>query len=251
MRGYLCGALAASVFVACGGVGRADDQAEALKIVDAAIKAAGGEAKLAKLKIVSMKGKGTIHEGDQEGTFTVDGIVQGLDRFKLNLELSIMDRTQKVTFALNGDKAWAKHEERVEDAPDEVVQIIKAEVHALRTVQTLTALKDQNLKLSPLGEMKVEDRAAMGIKIARKDQPEVDLYFDKETHLPIKCELRVKEPNGNEVTTAWLFKNFKEVAGVKHPMKIALNRDDKKMMEMEITDVKPEDKVDEKEFAKP
>src|SRR5262249_61116637 len=101
MRGYLCAALAVGVLMTCGKVGRADDQAEALKIVDAAIKAAGGEAKLAKLKAVSMKGKGTIHEGGQEGTFTIDGTVQGLDRFKLNLELSIMDRTQTVSFALN------------------------------------------------------------------------------------------------------------------------------------------------------
>jgi hypothetical protein len=251
MRGYLCGALAVGALVACGGTVRADDRAEALKIVDAAITAAGGEAKLAKLKIVSMKGKGTVDEGGQGGTFTIDGTVQGLDRLRMNLEMSVMDRTKKVLFGLNGDKAWAKDEERVEDLPAEVVQIIKAEVHALRLTQTLTSLKDKDLKLSPLGEMKIADRAAVGIKIARKDQPDVDLYFDKETHLPAKCELRVKEPNGMEVTTAWHFSNYKEVAGVKHPTKISLGRDDTKMMEMEISEVKPQDKVDEKEFAKP
>ena len=251
MRGYLCGALAVGAFVACGGTIRADDRAEALKIVEAAITAAGGEAKLAKLNIVGMKGKGTIHEGNQEGPFTIDGTVQGLDRFKLNLEISIMDRTEKALFALNGDKAWVKHGERVEDAPEEVVQIIKSEVLALRTAQTLTTLKDKDLKLSPLGEMKIEDRAAVGIKIGRKEQPDVALYFDKETHLPLKCELRVKEPNGMEVTTAWIFGGYKELAGVKHPTKIALHRDDKKMMEMEIGEVKPAEKVDEKEFAKP
>jgi hypothetical protein len=252
MRGHVCGALAVGVLLVYSGIGRADDQAEALKIVDAAIKAAGGVAKLDKLKIVTMKGKGTIHENDNEvGTFTVEGTVQGLDRFRLNFDLSVKDRNEKVLFALNGDKGWAKHEERVEDAPAEVVPLIQAELHALRLAQLLTPLKDKELKLSPLGEMKVNDRAALGIKIAKKDRPDVDLFFDKETHLPIKCELRVKEPNGMEVTTAWLFSNFKETAGVKHPMKVALNREDKKMMEMEISEVKPEDKVDEGTFAKP
>jgi hypothetical protein len=252
MRGHVCGALAVGVLLACVGVGWADDRAEALKIVDAAIKAAGGEAKLDKLKIVTLKGKGTVHEGDNEaGTVTLEGTVQGLDRFRLNLDLDIMGRNQKILFALNGDKAWAKHDDRVEDAPAEVISIIQSELIALRMAQLLTPLKDKDLKLSPLGEMKVNDRAALGIKIVRKDQPDVDLYFEKESHLPIKCELRVKEPNGMEVTTAWLFSNFKETAGVKHPTKVSLSRDDKKMMEMEISEVKPEEKVDESTFTKP
>ena len=50
MRGCVCGALAVLVLVTWSSFGRADEQAEALKIVDAAIKAAGGEAKLDKLK---------------------------------------------------------------------------------------------------------------------------------------------------------------------------------------------------------
>jgi hypothetical protein len=115
----------------------------------------------------------------------------------------------------------------------------------------VTPLKAKDLKLSPLGEMKVNDRAALGIKVVKKDYPDVDLYFDKETHLPIKCELRVKEKNGMEVTTAWFFSDFKEVAGVKHPLKVALHREDKKMMEMEIGEAKSEEKVDEGTFAKP
>src|SRR5262245_47426550 len=95
MRGCLCGALAFGVLMACANLGRADEQEEALKIVDAAIKAAGGEAKLDKLKIVNIKGKGTIHEGGQElGTFAIQGTVQ-LDRFRLDFDVNIMDRNKK------------------------------------------------------------------------------------------------------------------------------------------------------------
>ena len=199
-----------------------------------------------------MKGKGTVHEGDQEaGTFTIGGIVQGFDRVRLDLEMNIMDRNQKFLLIISGDNGWVKRDERVEDAPAEILQILRAELNALRLTQLLTPLKDKELKLSPLGEMKINDRTVLGIKVVKKDQPDTDLYFDKETHLPVKCELRVKEPNGMEVTTAWHFSNYKEVAGVKHPMKISLGRDDTKMMEMEITEVKPQDKVDEKEFVKP
>jgi hypothetical protein len=248
----MCGILAVAVLAGWNNAGRADDQAEALKIVDAAIQAAGGAAKLDKLKIVSLKGKGTVHDGDQQmGTFAIEGTVQGLDRFRLDFDINIMDRSKKALIVFIVDKGWAKTDDRVEDAPAEVVQVIKPELHALRSAQLLTPLKDNDLKLSPLGEMKINDRAALGIKVVKKDHPDMDLYFDKETHLPIKCELRVKERNDMEITTAWFFSDFKEAAGVKHPMKILLTRDDKKMMEMEISEVKGETKLDEKTFEKP
>jgi hypothetical protein len=252
MRGCLCGALAFSALLACANLGRADEQAEALKIVDAAIKAAGGEAKLDKLKIASMKGKGTLHEGGQEmGTFTLAGTVQGLDSVRLDFDANIMDRNEKILIVISSDKGWAKHGERVKDAPAEELQIIKQELSALRTAQLLTPLKERDLRLSPLGEKMINDRAAVGIKVVKKDHPDMDLYFDKGTHLPVKCELRIKEPNGMEVTTAWFFSEFKELAGVKHPTKVALTRDDKKIMEMEISEVKGETKLDENTFAKP
>jgi hypothetical protein len=252
MRACLGGILAVTVLAAWAGGGRADDQAEALKIVDAAIQAAGGAAKLDKLKTAALKGKGTLHGGDQEvGTFTIDATVHGFDRCRLEFDATIMDRNQKILLVFNGDKGWAKRDDRVEDAPAEAVQVIKPEMYAVRSAQMLTPLKDKEVKLSPLGEMKINDRAAVGIKVVKKDQPDMDLYFDKETHLPVKCELRVKERNDMEVTTAWFFSEFKELGGVKHPVKIVLTREDKKMMEMEITELKAETKVDEKTFEKP
>jgi hypothetical protein len=251
MRSHVCGALAVCVLLAYSGVGRADDQAEALKIVDAAIKAAGGEAKLGKLKLATLKGKGTFYEGGLEGTFTLETTVQGVDRFRLSLEMNIKDQNVKAMMILNGDNAWRKIEEMAEDAPAEIIPAMKAELHALRMTQMLTPLKDKEMKLSPLGEVKVNDRPTLGIKVAKKDHPDVDLYFDKETHLPLKCELKIKERGDKEVTTEWLFSNFKEWAGVMHPKKIVLNRDGTKLMEMEISELKPEEKVDEGTFAKP
>jgi len=146
MRGCVCGALAVGVLAAWTGLSRADDQAEALKIVEAAIKAAGGEAKLDKLKIASLKGKGTIYEGDQDvGTFSVGGTVQGLDRVRLDLEINVMDRNQKFMVVITNESGWVKRDDRVEDAPAEVLQILKAELCALRLAQLPTLLKGKEL----------------------------------------------------------------------------------------------------------
>jgi hypothetical protein len=94
-----------------------------------------------------------------------DGIAHGLHRFRLNLELSMMDRMNKVLVVFAGDKGWAKHDNRVEDAPEDAVPLIRAEMRAVRMAQMLTPLKDKDLKLSPLGEMQIGNRAVVGIKI--------------------------------------------------------------------------------------
>jgi hypothetical protein len=231
---------------------RADDQAEGLKIVDAAIKASGGPAKLEQFKAVTLKGKGLVTENGHEATFSFDALVQGQHRFKMQFEVNEDGRMQNLLIVADGDMGWVKHGDRVEDFPAEVLPIIQAELHALRAVQLLSGLKDPAVKLSPLGEVKVNDRAALGLKIERKDRPQVDLFFDKETNLPVKCQLRVKEPKQEqEVTHAWLFSGHKEIAGVKHPMKVTLMRDDAKLLEIELNEVKVEEKVDDNAFAKP
>jgi hypothetical protein len=251
MRGQMCIALALGVWLVGTGGGQADEQADALKIVDAAIGAAGGAAKLDKLKIMSLKGKGIVHEGAKEAAIMMEATVQGLDRFRVDLDVNANDEAVKLLVVFNSGKGWVKFNERLQDAPANAIPLMQAELHAVRMAQMLTPLKDKDVKLSPLGEIKIDRRAAEGIKVVKKDCPDLDLYFDKQTHLPIKCELRVKEPDDQEMTHEWVFSGVKETDGIKHFQKAVLNRDGKKMIEMEISDVKPEEKVDEGTFAKP
>jgi hypothetical protein len=233
--------------------GRADEQDEGRKLADAAIQAAGGPVKLDQLKAVTLKGKGVVSEDGTDAAFTFDGTVQGQDHFRLNLELEHNGQMEKLVVVLNGDKGWVKHgDDKVEEFPAEVLPLIQAELHALRLSQMLTNLKNQAVTVTPLGEMKVNDRPAQGLKIVRKDRPDVDLFLDKETSLPIKCQLRVREPKQEqEVTHAWFFSSFKDVGGAKHPMKVALHRDEKKLFELELSEVKIEEKVDENTFSMP
>jgi hypothetical protein len=251
MRGCVCCVLAAAVLAMWSSVGRADERAEALKIVDAAIQAAGGEAKVAKLQAMTLKAKGAFHAPNEEGTLSAQATSQGIDRLRLDLEATGKDNTLKLLVIVNGDKGWIKNGDRQEEAPAEVLAIIKAELLALRLTQHLTLLKNKDLTLSPLGEVKIDNRAAVGLKVARKDSPDVDIYFDKETHLPRKCELRAKEPGGQEVTSIWNFSAYKEMAGVKLPAKVVLNHDGRDLLEIDIGEVKLEDKLEEQTFAKP
>ena len=143
MRRLFCSLFVVCVLQGFSFVGRAaDEQEEGVKLAEAAIKAAGGQVKLDHLKAVSLKGKGTVTEDGSDAAFTIDGIVQGQDRFRLNLELERNGQMEKLLVVLNGEKGWVKHrEDKVEEFPAEVLPLIQAELHALRLTQMPTNLK--------------------------------------------------------------------------------------------------------------
>jgi len=101
---------------------------------------------------------------------------------------------------------------------------MKAALYALRMPQLLPDLKGKDFMLSNLGEVKVGDKPALGIGLSHKDHKDVNLFFDKETGLPAKSEVRITDPNGKELTIEYLYSDYKESDGVKNPMKIAISK---------------------------
>jgi outer membrane lipoprotein-sorting protein len=233
---------------------RADGQADAEKLVDAAIKAAGGTDKLKKLDAVSFKGKGKVARGSKEFEASVEISAKGTDRLRFLFDITAEGQTVSRLVVIKGNKGWLKREGKVENAQEPVLKAFKQEVRAFRYVQLLKPLKDKGVKLSPLGEVKINDRPALGLKATQDNQPDLDIYFDKETHLPVKCELRIKDPDDEELTTTWHFSDCKSVNGVKHPMKIAMrieSQTQKVKLELELSEVKPGADLDDDTFAKP
>ena len=51
-------------------------------------------------------------------------------------------------------------------------------------------LRDADFQLSPAGEVKVNDRPALGLRVSRKGWPDVNVYFDKESGLVVKAATR-------------------------------------------------------------
>ena len=114
-------------------------------------------------------------------------------------------------------------------------------------------MKDKAYTLTPLGEVKVGDRPAVGVKVSSKGHRDVELYFDKDTNLLLKSQTRVKsrEQEGKEMDQESLYADYKDVDGAKVPMKVTMNREGKVYVESESTDVKPVDKLDDSTFGKP
>jgi outer membrane lipoprotein-sorting protein len=220
--------------------------------VTKAIKASGGEAKVAALRAGTCKMKANIQDGNQEIAATLDVTWQGLDQYRIVLAGDFNGRAKNAVIVLNGDQGWLKDVDnnRVEKAPKEAVPLISATVYAMRMPHLLSSLLDKDVKLSPLGEIKIGDRAAIGVTVARKDRKDVSLFFDKDNGLPVQSTIQVTDPRGKEMTFEFAYSEFKETDGHKHPTRISL-RIEKADVVLEISEVKGQPKVDPDAFAAP
>jgi hypothetical protein len=237
-------------FLAFTAAARADDQADAKAVIDKALKAMGGADKVAKFKAGTWKAKATAEHDGNKVTLTTEGTWQGLDQLRVDSEARLAGQTEKIQTVINGDKGWAKKGDMVREAPEGELPVVKDAFYALRMPHLLPGLKDKAFTLSPLGEVKIDDKPAVGVTVAHKDHKDVSLFFDKETGLPVKSEIRVTNPGGKEFSIEYVYSDFKKVDGINQPMKITIKAEGKEII-LEISEIKSKDKVDEKEFAKP
>ncbi len=173
-----------------------------------------GEAKLAKFGTGSLKGKITGSEGGQEITVGIDATWQGMSQYRADVDVQVGGKNVKGVLVLNGEKGWFKGPDKTEEAPEGLVPFLRNLFYAGRMPLLLPALTGKDYKLSHLGEIKVGNRAAVGLSVSHKDHKDVGLFFDKETGLPLKSEVRLAEPKGKEITVEYLYGDYKDFDGV-------------------------------------
>jgi hypothetical protein len=230
---------------------RADDQAEIKALLDKAIKASGGEEKLAKAKGTVSKIKGKWYGMGEGIPYTGEISIQpNQKRFEVNAEAG--DMKFKFVQVIDGDKGWKQLNNDTTDMEKEAIAEVKEELN-LYQAKSLVALQDKEYTLSPLGETKVDKKKVTGLKVSRKGFRDVNLFFDKETGLLIKTETTIKDIDmgGKEFTEESIFSDFKEIEGKKVPTKVVVNRDGKLYLEGESTEIKFHEKIDDGVFAKP
>ena len=230
---------------------RADDAADARKLIEKAVKAHGGQAALDKFPGTTAKLKGTFY-GQGDG-LAVTGTVTaaGPDQQRIDLEIEAGGQTIPVVIVVAGDKGWTKLVKDLKQFDKDELAEAKEQAYA-GWVSTLAPLKGKQFTFATTGEIKVENRPALGVKVSSKGHRDVDLYFDKETGLLVKTETIVKDDTtGQEVTEESFPGEYKEVQGTKQAMKFLTKRDGKKFLEGEITSIELFEKPDASLFAKP
>jgi hypothetical protein len=258
MRILLSAASVACLLLAWASPGRADDKEDLQKVIDNAIKAHGGADKLEKQKAVTVKMKGKFYMGEEGTDFTGELATQAPGKSRLEISFELMGKQAKFLQVYDGAKGWKQVKLGDMTVVDEELNkesLAEAkESEYAGSLGQLVVLKKKEFKLEPLGEVKVGDKPAIGVRVTHKDHRDVSLFFDKKTGLLVKSERVVKDPdNGGdtEITQVELYEDYKDVKGVKYAGKLIITRDGKKHVDAEVTEHKVADKLDDNLFTKP
>jgi hypothetical protein len=226
----------------------ADDETGA--IIDKAIKAHGFKA----------ENKELAYRGKNKGKLSVQGLeldvemeiaLQTPGKFKEVLRFTVMGQNVIVTTVFNGKEGWIKANDKDVPVKDELLAEFKESAYGMRLSQGLF-LKDKSLKFSLLGEAQVNGKPAVGIKVGKKGQKDIDFYFDKSTGLLAKTQRRTRDfQSGQEVTEERIVTEYHQLKGRKIAKKVEVKRDGKEFLKAEVVEAELPDRIDDSEFGQP
>ena len=244
------GAALVAVLVAAGGPVRAEEP-EAIAVIDRAIRAMGGEEKLARAEKFSWKAAGKMTFNDNTNEFKGGTTVQGLDHYRSEFEGEFNGNPVKAVIVLAGPKGWRMFGENVDEMEGDALANQKRSVYLQVIPTTLLPLKGKGYKVESAADEKVGDRLAAVVKVTGPDGKDFKLSFDKETGLPVKLVATVAGLGGNEFSQETTFGEYKDLGGIRKATRIESKRDGERFMEQTVTEFKVLDKVDAGTFDEP
>jgi len=227
---------------------------EPSEIIAKALKAHGGKEVLLRYKdkavMSKSKGKMDIMGGIE---MTMENYVQPGGKFRSDRDLQIAGTTIKQTILYNGDKfVLTVNGMDVSNAlDDKMKKEIKEQLGQEKMVAKIL-LGDKGVELSPLGENTIEGKVCLGLRATAQGHRDLSLWFDKASGLLTALDQRAIDfMSQEEKNQRTIFSEYKEVDGYQSPTKVLVNQDDKKLIELEILEIKIQDKFDDSLFDKP
>jgi hypothetical protein len=183
---------------------------------------------------------------------TGETFVQKPDKVKNVMNLDIMGKKIDVVTVFNGTKLWVSTMGQTKEIDDEkILKAAKEEMQAEGAGSLVDYLKAP-YELSALGEVKVKGADAIGIRVSKKDQKDINLFFDKKSGLVVKSESRtIDGMTGEEITQEKYILDYQDKAGLKIAKRVEILRDGKAFMDITISEIQPLEKLDDTVFAKP
>ncbi len=247
--------LTLTALLGAAGAGRADDKAT--EVVKKAIDAHGGADALNKYKAGRLNMTGDMSVIGMNIKFTGKLAYVTPDRFKMEMVAKVAGMKMVINQTVNGKNIknvitldGMKQPSGGDSEEDEL-----RFAAALQEVGQLTPLlnaKKFEVKALPDAEFNGVKYAALEVKILtiKKD---CKLYFDKKTNLQVMTAHKGKAPSETgqpeEVNEESWGSDFKKINGVMVPMKLLVNHEGKKFMEIVCKDYELLETIDAKEFA--
>lgn len=217
-----------------------------------AIKAYGGEKSLAKTLTGTLLAKATMSlSPDVKSSVSWEETFELPRRYRRNIKGQLMGKDFSMEYAITDGSGWIRQN------GGEAKEFKGEKLPLNRSWNGILALLpsclEDGVKLEPGGKDKVESREAMGVRVSGEALGgEAVLFFDSKSGLLVKSKKRMQHPlSRQDVNGEVVFGEYKEVSGVPYPRRITTYIEGKKVIEMEITQVKLLNKVEDRLFEKP
>jgi hypothetical protein len=251
MYKLLIPATAAALVLAVVTPAQAQDK-DAKAIIEKSIKAHGGEKALARLGTSQAKAKGTVKIADQALPFAMESWQHLPNQSRVEIEIDVANMKIKAIEVYDNGKGWNSEDGMTKEADKEQLEDMKFSLYVARLTTLSPLLKDKSLELSLLPEEKVNGKAALGIKVASKDQKDVKIYFDKESYLIVKVSRQALDPvNKGKVTQDDFYSDYKDFDGLKQAMQLVIQMDGKEFINAQFSELTFPKSLPDGTFNKP
>jgi len=219
------------------------------EIVEKAIEAHGGAAKLKKLTAGKAISKATMNYMGLEVAIDAVTTFQMPEQFRNELTMEILGKKIVVTQIYNMGKTKITANTPTPPVSDEQKAELQQSVNLQKIQQLLPLLDPKQFELSVIEKAeKIGDRELVGLLAKDKDKREIKVFFDKKTYLIAKIERRGLDPIEKEVDQVIIYTGYKKFDGLNYPVKSEVLLDGKKFLTAEVVELEHLEKIDPKVF---
>jgi hypothetical protein len=228
----------------------ADADAGVADVVARAIKAKGGAANIEKYKAAVSSFTGTLSLPGLNAKMSGTSKDQAPDKSRLDASVSIDGTDSSIVQIFDGKRGWQGDKDKVQEMNEASADEAREQIYADQLIK-LRSLNAPGVRLTSLGESKVGNKPAVGVRAASAGHRDVLLFFGKDGLL-LKAESTGKDPmTGKEFKAESFFSDYKDVSGLKMPHKMRMLRDGAPLLETEVTKITLAESLPDKEFTKP
>jgi hypothetical protein len=226
-------------------------QDDARKIVELAAAAHGGTKLLNQFPAARVKVKGTLAVNGQPTTYSGESVYWLPDRVYNRLKFSGPSVPQVVEQTLDGDRMAMSVCGLAQQVSESQSRELKMLLYCRELERLSPLLSNPEYKLKAIGEKTIEGKRVTAVRVSRGGFQDVTLYFDPTTHLLHSLERPGIDAKGEKVDQQEVYLEFKEAGGIKYPSKTKVKQNGQFVLESEVVEFVPLERVDAKVFAIP
>jgi hypothetical protein len=231
-------------------VARTDESKPARRILERAVAALGGKARLSRTRALYWRARGTFHGLDGPVGFTGEWWVQHPGKMKVFLQLDSDSSSSCVTI-LDGGRGWITGTDFLRELSSEEITLAKEELYQ-HEVTALLPLRDDAFRLDAVAETKIADQPAAGVRVMHAGHCDLTLFIDCQSDLLVKSSRMYHDPVAQkDVSQETFYSDYSNFGSRVYPRNITMRRDDKDFVNLTVLELTASEKPEGELFAWP